>query len=45
MVIQRKAQTPRKVRETVGDVVFSAINYIFVTVIALAMLYPMISTA
>ncbi len=43
MVIQRKAQTPRKVRETVGDVVFSAINYIFVTVIALAMLYPILN--
>lgn len=43
MVKQSKKQPPRKIRETAGDAAFSAINYVFVTIVALAMLYPVIN--
>lgn len=43
MVKQRKTQVPRKVRETAGDRAFAAVNYIFVTLVALAMLYPIVN--
>lgn len=43
MVKQRKTQVLRKVRETAGDRAFAAVNYIFVTLVALAMLYPIVN--
>lgn len=43
MVKRHQTQVPRKVREAAGDRAFAAVNYIFVTLVALAMLYPIVN--
>ena len=43
MVKKEKAVSRQKVKETVGDYIFSCFNYAFVTLIALIMLYPLVN--
>lgn len=43
MVSQGTAKKSQKIRETTGDRVFNTIIYIFITLIAFSMLYPIIN--